>query len=66
MTSEWGSLDSEARVNLPRHAYLKFLDYKISLADQGHEWKNDAEDILRGWIWNEIEYYEEQEQQTGG
>lgn len=52
--NEWESLDSEALHNLGEHRYKDFLRYKNQLKQKGHSW-DDAEDVLRGYIWAEIE-----------
>ena len=55
MTEEWNSLDKAAKINLNEYYIEKFFKYKKSLKAEGHEWENDAEDILRGFIWDASE-----------
>ena len=52
---EWNELDNAASANIPKHRMEEFLRYKKSLKDDGHQWKNDAYDILTGFIWDESE-----------
>lgn len=54
-SDEWNSLDLEAKANLCQHGMAAFMRYKNQLKSEGHKWQDDADDILRGWIWEMIE-----------
>lgn len=60
---EWDSLDAEARANLSDkpNSLAEFGRYKQRLRADGHAWKDDARDILAGFIWGEIEESSEDE-----
>lgn len=49
---EWIGLDAAARANLSGRELEQFFVYRDSLRAEGHLWINDAEDILRGHIWD--------------
>jgi hypothetical protein len=52
---EWSSLDKAAKANLNEVDLKEFFQYKQRLRYEGHEWEYDAEDILRGFIWDASE-----------
>jgi len=58
MTEEWNSLNSAAFANLNDSDLKEFFRYRKELFEDGHFWEHDAEDILKGFIWDCIEYYE--------
>lgn len=51
----WNELDDDAKANLSLNGQRKFFLYKDELKRDGHQWGDDAEDILRGFIWDESE-----------
>ena len=58
MADEWNSLDSAAKANLGddgTDSFNRFIVYRDKLKSEGHEWADDACDILTGFIWDEIE-----------
>ncbi|MBW2599565.1 MAG: hypothetical protein JRC60_05695 [Deltaproteobacteria bacterium] len=55
MDNEWDELDVAAKANLGEEGFVRFQRYKNKLQSEGHKWHYDAEDILRGYIWDEIE-----------
>ena len=57
MPDQWKALDRGAQINLNGLDLLEFHRYKKQLQAEGHEWKNDAEAILTGWIWDAMEAY---------
>lgn len=58
MNDEWDELDNAAKANLGESGFQKFLRYKEQLKLDSHEWENDAQDILTGYIWDESEELE--------
>lgn len=52
---EWSNLDESAKINLDNAGLLRFYEYKNQLRKDGYKWDNDAEVILRGFIWDESE-----------
>jgi hypothetical protein len=50
----WYSLDTAAAANLPVPRLVEFSRYRDELREDGLSWE-EAEQILRGFIWNEIE-----------
>ena len=52
---EWNELDGAAKANLSKDGFEKFLKYKEELKKDGLDWDGDAEEILRGYIWDESE-----------
>ena len=53
--NEWDTLDSAAKANLEPNGLKAFFEYKELLRDSGCKWEFDAEDTLRGFIWDELE-----------
>jgi hypothetical protein len=51
----WNELDGAAAKNLTPLALKVFHEYKDQLKQDGHTWENDASDILRGYIWDDME-----------
>jgi hypothetical protein len=51
----WDSLNEAAKINLSNYNFLKFIEYKKKLIKDGHEWENDAVNILSGFIWECLE-----------
>lgn len=52
---EWNKLDRAAKANLSHSDLEDFFRYKKKLKSEGHLWQNDAESILRGFIWDRSE-----------
>ncbi len=52
---QWAELDEAARKNLTPIQLRGFFNYKSELHAGGHKWDDDAEVILRGFIWGESE-----------
>lgn len=57
--AEWMELDNAARANLGDSGMYEFNRYKLRLKLEGHQWENDARDILTGYIWDESEDHQE-------
>ena len=55
INDNWNELYGEARANLDMDQLDEFYIYRDQLISEGHEWEDDAECILRGFIWDEIE-----------
>lgn len=55
MEDTWNSLDTAAIANLGKHNFPRFQKYKEDLYSRGIQWEDDAELILRGYIWDESE-----------
>ena len=55
INDNWNDLYEEARANLDMDQLDEFYLYRDQLISEGHEWEDDAECILRGFIWDEIE-----------
>ena len=55
LNGEWNELDGAAEANLSSHALVRFFAYKEELRRDGHGWKDDAYDILSGFIWDSSE-----------
>ena len=53
--NKWNELDSAARANLGEAGFEAFERYKQQLFRDGHEWDDDAYDVLTGYIWDESE-----------
>ena len=51
----WDSLDTAALANLPHYKLDEYYLYKQQLKKEGHQWADDAEHILGGYIWDESE-----------
>lgn len=58
---QWDSLDAAARTNLAAlpASLSEFFRYKSELRDEGRAWEGDAQEILSGFIWGEIEESDE-------
>ena len=59
MSEEWDGLDNAAKENLGDYGFERFLRYKGELRKDGHTWKDDAHDILTGYIWDESKKFDE-------
>lgn len=54
-TEDWSELDQSAMNNLTEPQQREFFKYKEQLRQDGHKWIDDAEVILRGFIWDQLE-----------
>lgn len=54
MSAEWDQLDNTAEANLTDLGNQLFHSYKKELMGEGLRWE-EAEEILRGWLWDESE-----------
>ena len=53
--SEWDNLDEAAEANLNQEQLQRFFKYKEEIRSEGHFWRDDADILLRGFIWDESE-----------